>query len=83
MLYLDAFMPVGRHIECGTVDETKGYDNQVGIPSKERSKIDSAKEFFKALQDLSAFKNRGVRVKYQTKINGQSLAQLIVNMAKK
>ena len=62
------------------VVETKGYDNYGDIPSKERWKIDSAKQFFKALQDLLALKASGVRVKYETKINGESLAQLITSM---
>ena len=62
------------------VVETKGYDNYGDIPSKERWKIDSAKQFFKALQDLPALKSSGVQVKFQTKINGESLAQLISGM---
>jgi type III restriction enzyme len=62
------------------VVETKGYDNEGDIPTKERWKIDSAKRFFKALQDLPALKASGVRVKYETKINGESLAQLITSM---
>lgn len=62
------------------VVETKGYDNLGDIPSKERWKIDSARQFFKALQELPALKTSGVRVKYQTKINGESLAQLIMDM---
>jgi type III restriction enzyme len=63
------------------VVETKGYDSLGEIPSKERWKIDSAKQFFKALQDLPALKGSGVQVKYQPKINGESLAQLIMGMA--
>ena len=62
------------------VVETKGYDNYGDIPTKERWKIDSAKQFFKALQDLPDLKGSGVQVKYQTKINGESLAQLISGM---
>lgn len=62
------------------VVETKGYDNDGDIPVKERWKIDSAKQFFKALQELPALKGGGVQVKYQTKINGESLAQLISGM---
>ena len=41
------------------VVETKGYDNHGDMPAKERWKIDSAKQFFKALQDLPALKNIG------------------------
>ncbi len=62
------------------VVETKGYDNYGDIPTKERWKIDSAKQFFKALQDLPALKASGMCVKYETKINGESLAQLISSM---
>ena len=62
------------------VVETKGYDSLSDISSKERWKIDSAKQFFKALQDLPALKSSGVQVKYQIKINGESLAQLITGM---
>jgi type III restriction enzyme len=62
------------------VVETKGYDNYSDIPAKERWKIDSAKQFFEALQDLPALKGSGVQIKYQTKINGESLAQLISGM---
>ena len=59
------------------VVETKGYDSYADIPAKERWKIDSAKQFFKALQELPQVKTAGIQVKYQTKINGESLAQLI------
>ncbi|MBU4423603.1 MAG: DEAD/DEAH box helicase family protein [Gammaproteobacteria bacterium] len=59
------------------VVETKGYDNRSDIPTKEKWKIDSAKQFFKALQDLPVLKEKGVQIHYQTKINGESLAQLI------
>jgi type III restriction enzyme len=59
------------------VVETKGYDSRSDIPEKEKWKIDSAKQFFKALQDLPALKEKGVQIHYQTKINGESLAQLI------
>lgn len=60
--------------------ETKGYDNQSDIPVKEKWKIDSAKLFFKALQDLPELKEKGVQIRYQTKINGESLAQLLSSM---
>ena len=59
------------------VVETKGYDNRSDIPAKEKWKIDSAKQYFKALQELPALKQKGVQIHYQTKINGESLAQLI------
>lgn len=62
------------------VVETKGYDNRSDIPIKEKWKIDSAKQFFKALQDLPELKQKGVHIHYQTKINGESLAQLISSM---
>jgi len=62
------------------VVETKGYDNFSDIPTKERWKIESARHFFKALQNLPTLKENGVQIHYQTKINGQTLAQLISNM---
>jgi type III restriction enzyme len=62
------------------VVETKGYDNFGDIPTKERWKIESARQFFKALQDLPELKEKGVRIHYQTKINGESLAELIYSI---
>ena len=62
------------------VVETKGYDNRSDIPLKEKWKIDSAKQFFKALQDLPELKEKGVQIRYETKINGERLAQLISSM---
>ena len=59
------------------VVETKGYDSLSDIAAKERWKIDSAKQFFKALQELPELKSSGVQVKYQTKINGETLAQMM------
>lgn len=53
------------------VVETKGYDGLQDIPEDERWKIESAKQFFAALKTL------GVDVEYRTKINHQTLAQLI------
>ncbi|MBS7348903.1 MAG: hypothetical protein KIG95_01825, partial [Comamonas sp.] len=53
------------------VVETKGYDSMMDIPAKERWKIDSAKRFFAALRE------RGVPVRFQTRINHETLAQLI------
>ena len=72
--------------QAGTVQalylvvETKGYDNRSDIPVKEKWKIDSAKQFFRALQDLPELKEKGVQIRYETKINGESLAQLISSM---
>ena len=62
------------------VVETKGYDSRSEIPVKEKWKIDSAKQFFKALQDLPELKEKGIQVRYETKINGERLAQLISSM---
>lgn len=53
------------------VVETKGYDNQQDIPERERWKMQSAVHFFHAL------KNKGIEVHYKTKINSDSLAQLM------
>lgn len=53
------------------VVETKGYDNRADIPDDERWKIDSAKRFFAALN------KQGLDVQYRTKINHETLAQLI------
>ena len=56
------------------VVETKGYDNRQAIGDKERWKIDSAKQFFNAL------KEKGIEVHFKTKINNESLAQLMLQM---
>lgn len=53
------------------VVETKGYDSLNEISAQEKSKIQSARQFFKALQA------QGVPVRYETKINSDSLADLI------
>lgn len=53
------------------VVETKGYDNRQDIPERERWKMESAVHFFNAL------KGKGVEVHYKTKINNDSLAQLV------
>lgn len=53
------------------VVETKGYDNRQDIPERERWKMDSAVHFFNAL------KGKGIEVHYKTKINNDSLAQLM------
>ena len=62
------------------VVETKGYDSLGDIAILERQKIDSARHFFKALQDLPELKSKGVKIHYKTKINGESLAQLIASL---
>jgi type III restriction enzyme len=62
------------------VVETKGYDSRSEIPVKEKWKIDSAKQFFKALQELPELKEKGVQIRYETKINGERLAQLLSSM---
>lgn len=59
------------------VVETKGYDNENQISQQEKWKIDSAKQFFKALQELPELKRMGVKIHYQTKINNDQLSQLI------
>jgi type III restriction enzyme len=56
------------------VVETKGYDAESGIATKEKRKIESARRFFAAL------KERGVPVTFETKLNQESLAQLIAQM---
>jgi type III restriction enzyme len=53
------------------VVETKGYDNYGDIPTKERWKIESAKRFFEALRQ------QGTPVEFHTKLNRESLAQII------
>ena len=62
------------------VVETKGYASENDIPLKEKQKIASAKAFFQALQNLPQLQTQGVRIRYETKINGESLAQLISSM---
>ena len=62
------------------VVETKGYDSHSDIPTKEKWKIDSARKFFTALQALPDLKAHGVQIRFETKINHDSLAQLISSM---
>ena len=62
------------------VVETKGYDSYSDIPTKEKWKIDSARKFFAALQALPDLKAQGVQIRFETKINNDSLAQLISSM---
>ena len=61
----------GRAQSLYLVVETKGYDSQQDIPERERWKMESAKHFFAALKD------QGIEVHYKTKINQDSLAQLM------
>ena len=53
------------------VVETKGYDNYGDIPTSERWKIDSAKRFFDALRA------QGTPVEFHTKLNRETLTQII------
>jgi type III restriction enzyme len=53
------------------VVETKGYDNFGDIQTRERGKIESAKRFFEALRQ------QGTPVAFHTKLNRESLAQII------
>ena len=59
------------------VVETKSYDSEAEIPTKEQWKIASAKKFFAALGSLPELQQNKVQIHYQTKINGEALAQLI------
>lgn len=56
------------------VVETKGYDHLSDIPKSENLKIQSAKQFFLALQA------QGIPGHYKTKINGEALSQLIAQI---
>ncbi len=56
------------------VVETKGYDNRTDIEGHERFKIDSAKRFFEALRA------EGVRVRFESKINGETLGGLVAGI---
>ncbi len=56
------------------VVETKGYDRFNEVSTLEQWKIQSAKQFFKALQA------QGIPVHYRTKINSDTLAQLISDL---
>ena len=53
------------------VVETKGYDKFDDISTKEKLQIKSAEAFFKKLQE------KGVNVKYETKLNSPDLSVLI------
>ena len=56
------------------VVETKGYDNRAAIPDPEHWKIQSAEHFFKALR------LRGIDVHYKTRINNETLADLVLQI---
>jgi type III restriction enzyme len=56
------------------VVETKGYDNRSAIPDPERWKMQSAAHFFRALRQ------RGMDVHFKTKINNESLADLVLTI---
>jgi len=58
------------------VVETKGYDTEEEIGTKEKLQIESAKAFFKKLQE------KGVNVHYKTKINSPDLSQMISDILK-
>lgn len=58
------------------VVETKGYDTYEEIGDKEKLQIESAKAFFKKLQE------KGVNVRYETKLNSPDLSQLISDILK-
>lgn len=53
------------------VVETKGYATEDDIATKERMKIDAARQFFKALKD------DGLPVTFKTKLNGDALNSII------
>lgn len=59
------------------VVETKGVDAEIGLRPKEKLQIESAKAFFKALQ------NKGFNVKYETKLNSPQLSVMISDILKK
>lgn len=58
------------------VVETKGHDKFDDISIKEKLQIKSAEAFFKKLQE------KGVNVKYETKLNSPDLSQLISDILK-
>jgi type III restriction enzyme len=58
------------------VVETKGYDIYEEIGTKEKLQIESAKAFFKKLQE------KGVNVHYETKINNDELSQMLSDILK-
>ena len=56
--------------------ETKGYDTFDAIGKKEQLKIKSAEAFFKALQE------KGINVRYETKLNSPTLSHMISDILK-
>lgn len=58
------------------VVETKGYENFNDISIKEKLQIKSAEAFFRQLQD------KGLNVRYETKLNSPDLSQLICDIIK-
>lgn len=58
------------------VVETKGYDIEDDIPTKERLKIDSAKAFFRDLKTMDS----GLDIHFKTKINNQELVNLLAEI---
>lgn len=67
---------IGNGKELYFVVETKGYDKFDDISIKEKLQIKSAEAFFKKLQE------KGVNVKYETKLNSPDLSQLISDILK-
>lgn len=65
----------GNQQELYLVVETKGYDSFSEIGHVEQLKIKSATRFFEALKE-----QKGVEVKFKTKINGDELSQMIASM---
>ncbi len=55
------------------VVEAKGYESKSDIPEAEQQKIDYAQQFFKDLQQQMP----DVEIQYKTRINGQSLLDLL------
>lgn len=60
------------------VCETKGYEKQEDIDINERKKIDYAKVFFANLQNQL----KDVRVCFETRLNKQSLSQILSQIVK-
>ena len=56
------------------VVETKGYDAESALGRKEALNIQSARQFFEAL------KAQGFNVQYQTKLNGESLVEIMTSI---
>ncbi|WP_310626441.1 DEAD/DEAH box helicase family protein [Limnohabitans sp.] len=69
-----ALMREGSALALYLVLETKGYDSASELGRREDYKMKSAERFFEALRD------EGLNVRYQKKINGESLSQVIASM---